>query len=358
MRRLILLAFAAVSVAASPMADILPDRESWIHRPAGERPATPPPFVKEVGPENFNLAGAGDLELNASSEDLAGFELDDWYTFGVDLDLEFDGSGAPLRCTVAPEETSQEAGQAACSIVMRSARFRFHRGFSIPVTRGQIRAGFWLEETVAPLRPVRFVSRGEGTLVGLGYYNFPNRPDERCSVHAGGLTESTEEQVCAAFLQTAEARRFRFSDGQPMDRRMESVKLWVAPDSRTVQRSANLRLVWDFGQETAQLRYPPDETPEALRLAPDQGRVTVITRPEDTLNLAFRNNIHGRSRVLVGVTAGGAIVSCRPLESAGAALLDNLSCRLINERGRFLFSSPGQPFEGVRYTTTTVRWEG
>lgn len=65
------------------------------------------------------------------------------------------------------------------------------------------------------------------------------------------------------------------------------------------------------------------------------------------------------SRVLVGYDRGGRARECRPVTAAAApntASLDNLTCVLLAQRGRYVFAPDAPRYDGVKYTVQSVHW--
>lgn len=85
------------------------------------------------------------------------------------------------------------------------------------------------------------------------------------------------------------------------------------------------------------------------------GDIAAIFSADDYPAEARDRNIQGQVIAEVDVSADGMVTDCRVKQSAGSALLDSTTCRLIRERGKFVESRKRSP--GQRMTLSVpVRW--
>lgn len=172
----------------------------------------------------------------------------------------------------------------------------------------------------------------------------------RCAPAASAPPELAKA-ICDAMMGSA---RFTFHRGfaQPIDRGF--VQLYVYPSWLTGTPRIAVELSPAYA--ATDLRYPPDTTPEAEQLAKDAGVLDAGITPDSYPSTALRAALTGRSEVLLGISGDGAVATCRPVRSAGSAVLDNATCAVIVRRGRFTFAPTAKPYDGLRYKTVGVVW--
>lgn len=112
------------------------------------------------------------------------------------------------------------------------------------------------------------------------------------------------------------------------------------------------------GYANATILYPPDDIPDADRLKPTDGQLKYSFKSDDYPPVAIRYGTESHSNVQLGISRNGRVKTCRPITSSGrgTAYIDNRTCALFLQRGRFEFA-PGAPaYDGVRYFNKLIRW--
>lgn len=365
------LAVAATALGAAPVvAQSAAEYDYPIEVSSIGLPAPSPPGLPnrsyQVTPTQVPLAGAGRLEFAPLPSALG---LDHWnwpMPAKTSLQVWFDGSGAPLKCDAWQVDYGWIAdarerldgwdwsahSQAICTEFLRSARFTRASWFALPVERGFLDIEVSLSRRVVPELPVRLIDRTSGSGIPLTI----RYEDDglQCTASAQRVGPSDGEAVCAAFLQSAEAERLRTVRRGPASPRRADLVAYVAAVAEPVAQG-RVEVAVEPERPFFEPAYPANDVPETLRLPADEGHVEIELYKDDN-PLRWRSHRSERSiRMLIGVTAAGAIETCRPLSSSGIALLDNSTCELLVRKGRFVFRD-AQSYTDLRYTVQGLRW--
>lgn len=342
---LLILAKAA-AVAAPP-----PDFE-W----SKVYPVAPPPIVPfgttprpavVVTPSTVELTGAGELVFEIPSkvfEDLLAVRGDS--RGYVPLRLWFDPVGKLLSCEGRygwrPDQVSPICSAAA------NARFNFAPGFAQPMERGFIDLSVNYERRIEPVLPLRFRPKDKGTQVQVMVFDAKS-----CRVTSGKLADAVKDQLCKVINYDPRSLKARAASSA-FDGGWANVRVWLdmkvlPPDQRiavTIEPRADR-----IGEN---LVYPDRSATEpAMPLS--YGTFALPLNSADFPEAARRWTAYSASTVLAGIGSDGKVVSCRPVASSGAPLLDNRACALAAERGSFAFTA-GVPTTPMRYVTHKVDW--
>ncbi len=333
---------------------------------AAERP------IILISSDNVDLAGAGRVSFTFEAEK-AGLPPGRSAPSGpVDLKLWFDATGGPLRCVAEPGSASFT--DRICSQLLASAKFGFAPGFGLPLKQGFVRMRGELRPVPAvELTRARFGQEQRGERRGLptmtlrGFGDLPfmvnmlaaaDQPGGRPRCAAQGMLPTPpqyEKAVCDVVLAD-EAAAVKLC--QKVNVVASITVLQCAVKVRSKRSSPpELLLVEHPGYANADIRYPANKTPPGERLTALDGRLNLEIGFDDYPSMALREGFTGTVEILLGVRRDGSIADCRPLQSTGAALLDNETCALAIRRGSFLFSDGTAAYEGLRYVTFRLGWQ-
>lgn len=306
----------------------------------------------QFDPGRVDVTGAGDLDFDPDPHRFPVADFDDGRTESSWVLLRIDHSGAPKECEASRPFLASGFDRELCDQLMQRARFRLARGYDLAFERGYLRIVFTVAPEVAPLRPVRLLPEGKGREIELRV----NRGVVRnpCTVTTRGLTKEDAEALCAAYMASRDGRRPPVKDA-PAEAETVKVRVAVRPDPPAGKAA---RVNWQLGiaPRLGPLAYPSENDVRDQRLSGADGKIVVPVSSEDYPAAALANGLRGRAVVLTGVARDGSIVSCRPLATSGAPILDNTTCRIVAERGRFEFAAEVPKYDGVRYTTYSINW--
>lgn len=342
---LLILAKAA-AVAAPP-----PDFE-W----SKMQTVMPPPIVsiganqrppKEIKPDNVELTGAGEVSVQIPPK-----VFEDQLTARgrasdmTVLRLWFDPAGKLLSCEAISRWMADEVAPICAAVT--NASFAYAPGFAQPLERGYIDLRVTYARRIDPVLPLRFRPKGKGTQVQVMVFDAKS-----CRVTSGQMSDAVKDQVCKVINYDPRSLKARAASSA-FDGGWANVRVWLdmkvlPPDQRiavTIEPRADR-----IGEN---LVYPDRSATEpAMPLS--YGTFSLPLTSADFPEAARRWTIYSASTVLVGIGSDGKAVSCRPIASSGAPLLDNRACALAVQRGSFAFTA-GVPSAPMRYVTHTVDW--
>lgn len=166
------------------------------------------------------------------------------------------------------------------------------------------------------------------------------------------------EIACAQLMKSA---TFRLHPGfaLPLRRGFIDVSFSVFKDQSAGDGERRIFATPRPAYANAPITYPVDETPAADRLTQADGSFAIAITSDDYPSMALRHGLESESAMLLGIGRDGAVRSCRPLPAQGlrSAMLDNYTCRLFTDRGRFNFAADAARYEGLHYLTRKMRWQ-
>jgi len=105
-------------------------------------------------------------------------------------------------------------------------------------------------------------------------------------------------------------------------------------------------------------RAPPPPPPQATRVRPAQWLTPPgsLVTANDYPAAAIRAEAEGRVEVRLFVSPAGRVQRCAVLASSGSALLDETTCRLLQERARFTPARNERGRRAAGTVTTAITW--
>jgi hypothetical protein len=319
-------------------------------------PVAPPPIVPlglekrppiNVTPNNVELTGAGDLAVDFAPrvfDELLSERESNWQYAA--LRLWFDAKGALLACE-SRNGWGQDVVMPICAAATK-ARFTFAAGFAQPLERGYVNLWIEYQRRFEPVLPLRFRPRGKGTTLQVIVNSA-----KKCRIISGAFAEGMSDRICNAVLtnpRSVKARALAKLDPNGL----ANVRVWldtrVLPQDQSV--AVRIETVPDRIGET--ILYPEHAATEPF-MPLSHGDFTLALTSADRPQTARYVSAKAPSSVLIGIGTDGKVVSCRPFQSSGAAVLDNHTCALAAARGRFTFA-PGVPTGPTRYVIHTLDW--
>lgn len=318
-------------------------------------PVMPPPIVsianqrppKEVTPDNVELTGAGEVSVQIPpkvfEDQLAARGRASDMTV---LRLWFDRTGKLLTCEATNRWMASEV--APICAAAGDARFAFAPGFAQPLERGYVDLRVSYARRIEPVLPLRFRPRDKGTLVQVIVYDARS-----CRVTSGKMADAVKDQVCKVINCDPRSLKARAASSA-FDGGWANVRVWLdmkvlPPDQRiavTIEPRPD-----QIGEK---ILYP-DRTAAEPAMPISYGTFSLPLTSADFPAAARRWTVYSASTVLAGIGSDGKVVSCRPVASSGAPLLDNRACTLAVQKGSFAFTA-GVPSAPMRYVTHKVDW--
>jgi hypothetical protein len=258
------------------------------------------------------------------------------------VSAEIDPSGIVAKCDIATgtSELSATAAQRFCMAILKG-HFEASEWYRPYMQGGHIDFSLRSEQTVRPVKPIKFLDPPLGAPVSIAYLS-----DRGCMVGRPTMSSSDSAAVCKAYEA---AGRPHLTGTPPFLSASVGIALEGGPSPYKIYTYPHIA---DRGQAVGfQTRYP-----EELPLSRSEGRFSAKVAPNAYPSLALREGLEGKVSVMLGFDRSGTARSCRPVSSESSTLLANMTCGVLVRNSRFNFVSDEPQFTDLRYLVVPMIW--